>query len=100
MNFTSFYNKKFFSNVSGTPISTSRAEWESAPCIIDMTRVTDEEMRKFASKLYLEEGTGEVKFDEAETWLMTNTKAKYLEDYSEKEREEYGKRAKKLYYKK
>lgn len=97
MNFTKYYNKEFSSRAFGAPISTSRAEWESAPCPIDMTQVTNAEMQEFLSKFYMGEG-GEILFDEAEKWLMANTKAKYIEDYSQKEFEKYGKRAQRLYY--
>ncbi len=94
MKFTTFYNQNFSSKES---ISTSRAEWESAPCPIDMTQVTDEQMQKFVDKFYVGEDK-EAYFDEAEAWLIKNTKAKYLEDYSKKESEAYQKRSKELYY--
>jgi len=98
MNFTEYYNKEFSTRNSGAPIYTSRSEWESASCPIDMTQVTDSEMQEFVDKFYIGEG-GEIFFDNAEAWLIKNTKAKYLEDYSKKEHEEYRKRAQKLYYK-
>lgn len=98
MNFTDYYNKEFVSRNSGAPIYTSRAEWESAPCIIDMTEVTDGQMQEFVDKFYLGEG-GEIMFDKAELWLIKNTKAKHIEDYSKYKSEKYRKRAKALYYK-
>lgn len=98
MKFTNYYEKKFSSKDS---ISTSRAEWESASCPIDMTQVTDEQMQEFVDKFYTdEEDKNEVFYDLAEAWLMKNTKATYLEDHSKKESVEYMKRAKELYYQK
>lgn len=99
MNFTKYYSIEFISRESGAPIYTSRAEWESAPCIIDMTQVTDAEMQQFVDKFYID-NEGDINFEEAEAWLITNTKAKYVEDYTEIEKEEYHKRSQKLYYKK
>ncbi len=81
MKFTNYYNKTFTSKES---ISTSRAEWESASCPIDMTQVTDEQMQEFINKFYANEDK-EVFFDLAEAWLIMNTKTQYLEDYSKKE---------------
>lgn len=98
--FTEFYNKEYISRQSGAPIYTSRAEWESAPCIIDMTQVTNGQMQEFVDKFYICETEGDIKFDVAEKWLMANTKAKYVEDYSELEKTEYRKRSQRLYYKK
>jgi hypothetical protein len=94
--FTEFYTKQFKGIDNDKVISISREELESLGCPIDMTQVTDKEMQEIADKLYLEEEQTMLEF--AEPWLLAKTKAKYIEDYTEKEFEEYGKRAKKLYY--
>ncbi|MCC6447272.1 MAG: hypothetical protein IT215_01125 [Chitinophagaceae bacterium] len=97
MNFTKYYNQEFSSRAFGAPIQTSRAEWESAPCPIDMTQVTNGQMQEFVEKFYMDDD-GEICFDIAEKWLIENTKAKYIEDYSDNVKEDYRKRAQKLYY--
>ena len=93
-------NKEFTSIDEETkkPITTCRNEWESMGCSIDMTQVSDDEMKKVAKLLYLQ--GDDVMIDFAENFLMTKTKAKYIEDYSDEEFKAYEKRKNKLYLQK
>ena len=94
--FRPYYTNQFTANTFGKPISISRGELESLGCPIDVTEVTDVQMEIFATKLY--ESDGQTILDIGEAWLLSNTKAKYLEDYTPKQLKTYGERAKKLYY--
>lgn len=93
---TEYYEKEFTSKVDGKLIVISRAELESLGCPIDATQITDEQMQEIADKLF--EQDEQTMLEIAEPWLLKNTKAKYIEDYSKKKLSEYQKRAKKLYY--
>jgi hypothetical protein len=77
-------------------IMTCRDEWESLGCQIDMTEVSDAEMQELVNLMYYQ-GDDEVMIDEAENFLITKTKAKYIEDYSDEELKAYEKRKNKLY---
>jgi len=92
-----FFNKEFKSIDEDTkkPITTCRDEWESMGCSIDMTQVSDKEMKQVAKLLYLQ--GDDVMIDQAENFLVTKTKAKYIEDYSDEEWIAYAERKKALY---
>jgi len=87
-----FLTKEFTSIDDGTKevITTCREEWENMSCEIDMTQVTDEEMKQVAKLLYKQHD--DVMIDLAENFLVTKTKAKYTEDYSDDEFKAYQKR--------
>lgn len=87
-----FFKKEFTSIDidSKETITTCRDDWESMGASIDMTQVSDSEMEHLVKLLYNQ--GDDTMIDIAENWLIKNTKAKYLEDYSDDEFSAYEKR--------